>query len=82
MSIGLITISKYHRDVTGKILKAMLNPNSTKQVNSVFSSPELLSYCDHFLSVVRPCVRPLTFSNDFSSETAEPILLKFHMEPP
>ena len=31
---------------------------------------------------VRPCVRPLTFSNDFSSETAEPILLKFHMEPP
>ena len=31
---------------------------------------------------VRPCVRQLTFSNDFSSETAEPILLKFHMEPP
>ena len=31
---------------------------------------------------VRPCVRPLTFSNDFSSETAEPILLKFHVEPP
>ena len=27
-------------------------------------------------------VRPLTFSNDFSSEAAEPILLKFHMEPP
>ena len=22
---------------------------------------------------VRPCVRPLTFSNDFSSEAAEPI---------
>ena len=31
---------------------------------------------------VRPCVRPLTFSNDFSSEDAEPISLKFHMEPP
>ena len=31
---------------------------------------------------VRPSVRPLTFSNDFSSEAAEPILLKFHMEPP
>ena len=31
---------------------------------------------------VRPCVRPLTFSNDFSSEAPEPILLKFHMEPP
>ena len=31
---------------------------------------------------VRPCVRPLTFSNNFSSEAAEPILLKFHMEPP
>ena len=24
----------------------------------------------------------LTFSNDFSSEAAEPILLKFHIEPP
>ena len=34
------------------------------------------------LFVRRPSVRPLTFSNDFSSETAEPILLKFHMEPP
>ena len=42
------------------------------------------------LLVCRPCVppsvsasvRPLTFSNDFSSEAAEPILLKFHMEPP
>ena len=33
-----------------------------------------MSYCDHFSSVVRPCVRPLTFSNDFSSEAAEPIL--------
>ena len=33
-------------------------------------------------SSVRPCVRPLTFSNDFSSEAAEPILLRFHMEPP
>ena len=29
---------------------------------------------------VRPCIRPLTFSNDFSSEAAEQILLKFHME--
>ena len=27
-------------------------------------------------------VRPLTFSNDFSSEAVEPILFKFHMEPP
>ena len=45
-----------------------------------------MSYCDHFASVVRPffrpCVCPLTFSNDFSSEAPEPILLKFHMEPP
>ena len=40
-----------------------------------------MSYCDHFLSI-RPSVRPLTFSNDFSSEATEPILLKFHMEPP
>ena len=30
---------------------------------------------------VRSSVRPLTFSNDFPSEAAEPILLKFHMEP-
>ena len=35
--------------------------------------------CDHFSSVVVPA---LTFSNDFSSDAAEPILLKFHMEPP
>ena len=34
------------------------------------------------LFIRRPCVRPLTFSYDFSSEAAEPILLKFHMEPP
>ena len=34
------------------------------------------------LFVRRPSVRLLTFSNDFSSEAAEPILLKFHMEPP
>ena len=27
-------------------------------------------------------VRPLTFSDDFSSEAAEPILLKFNVEPP
>ena len=33
-------------------------------------------------SSVRPPVRPLTFSNDFSSEASEPILLKFNMEPP
>ena len=28
-------------------------------------------------STVRLCIRRLTFSNDFSSEAAEPILLKF-----
>ena len=33
-----------------------------------------MSYCDHFSSVVRPAVRPLTFSNNFSSEASEPIL--------
>ena len=38
--------------------------------------------CPSIRPSVRPCVRPLKFSNDFSSETAEPILLKFHMEPP
>ena len=41
-----------------------------------------MSYCDHFSSVVRASIRPLTLSNDFSSEAAEPILLKFHMESP
>ena len=44
-----------------------------------------MSYNDHFLSIVCPSMHssicPLTFSNDFS-EAAEPILLKFHMEPP
>ena len=33
-------------------------------------------------SVVRPSVRPSTFSNIFSSETTGPIELKFHMETP
>ena len=33
--------------------------------------------------VVRPSVRrPSTISNDFSSETAGPIVTKFHIEPP
>ena len=41
-----------------------------------------MNYSDSFLSVVRPSVRLFTFSNDFSSEAAEPIKLKFHMEPP
>ena len=33
------------------------------------------------ITVCPSCIRPLTFSNDFS-EAAEPILHKFHMEPP
>ena len=37
-----------------------------------------MSYSAHFLSDVRLSVHPLTFSNDFSSEATEPILLKFH----
>ena len=42
-----------------------------------------MSYSDHFLSFVsHQSVRLLTFSNDFSSEAAEPILLNFHIEPP
>ena len=45
-----------------------------------------ISYSDHFLSVIRPPVHssicPLTFSNDFPSEAAELILLKFQMELP
>ena len=40
-----------------------------------------MSYSDHFLSVVRPSVSPLTFSNDFFSEASETILRKFYMEP-
>ena len=39
----------------------------------------MITFCS---SSVRPCVRPLTFSNDFSSKAAKPILLKYHMDPP
>ena len=39
------------------------------------------SYSDHFLSVIHASLHPLTFSNDFSFEAAEPVLHKFHMEP-
>ena len=56
------------------------------------SMPELCLFLAHLsfaqdellwsLFVRSPYVRPLTFSNDFSSVAAEPILLKFHMEPP
>ena len=48
----------------------------------VFSSPELCSGRAVVITFRPSSVRPLTFSNDFSSEAAEPILLKFHMEPP
>ena len=34
------------------------------------------------LFVCHPSVHLLTFLNHFSSEAPEPILLKFHMEPP
>ena len=37
---------------------------------------------DFLSSSVRPSMRPLTFSNSFSSEAAELILLYIHMEPP
>ena len=47
----------------------------------MFSMRRVNMKTDHFSSV-GPCIRPLTFSNDFSSEAAKPILLKFHMEPP
>ena len=40
----------------------------------------LIKMINHILFVCAS-VRPLTFSNDFSSEATEPILLKFHMEP-
>ena len=40
----------------------------------------MITFCP---SSVRPVVRPsVNTFNDFSSEAAEPILLKFHMEPP
>ena len=37
-----------------------------------------MSYSEHFLSCVHLCVHPVTFSNDYPSEAAQPILLKFH----
>ena len=46
-------------------------------LNVPFRAMLRMSYSDHF-----PCVCPLTFSNDFSSEAPEAILLKFHLEPP
>ena len=46
-----------------------------------FAQDELLWSLFVRLSV-RQSVCPLTFSDYFSSEAAEPILLKFHMEPP
>ena len=52
----------------------------------LFSLLELCSgraiMMDLLSSSVRLSVRPLTFSNNFSSEAAEPILLYFHMESP
>ena len=43
-----------------------------------FSSP----FCQSSVRPsVRPSVCPLTFSNDFSYEAAEPVLFKFHMKP-
>ena len=58
----------------------------------IFSSPEpkahreLIGYPwirrPSSSSVRRPSVRPFTFSNVFSSETAWPIKAKFYLEPP
>ena len=60
--------------------------NHQFSADDIFSSPELCSgwaiVITFHPSSVRPCVCLLTFSNDYSSEAAEPILLKFHMEPP
>ena len=51
-------------------------PDQTEQMlrlmYALISSPELFR---------RLSVRSLTFSKDFSSETAEPVLRKFHVEP-
>ena len=41
-----------------------------------------MNYSDIFHLPVCASVHPLTFSNDFSSEAPEAILLKFHLEPP
>ena len=55
---------------------------SSKVVQAIMIRQKI--YSNHFLSFVHasipPCVHPLTFLNDFSSEAPEPILLKFHME--
>ena len=41
-----------------------------------------MNYCPMNFSSVRSSVRSsVNILNDFSSEAAEPILLKFHMEP-
>ena len=46
------------------------------------SSPELCSGWAIVITFRPSSIRPLTFSNDFSSEAPEPILLRFHIEPP
>ena len=62
-----------------------MNQMTSEKYLNFFSSPELCSgwaIVITFRPSVRPYVRLLTFSNDFSSEAAEPILLKFHLQPP
>ena len=63
----------------------LAQPRFTCPKIDILSSPELCSgwaIVITFHLCVRPCVRLSTFSNNFSSEAAEPILLKIHMEPP
>ena len=55
-------------DFSDSIAACGIKVDICKQLNEPFSSPA--------------SVRLLTFSNDFSSEAAEPILLKFNMERP
>ena len=69
---------------TGDNMYEMSNLLSGKNC-LLFSLLELCSgraiMMDLLSSSVRLSMRPLTFSNNNSSEAAEPILLYFHMEP-
>ena len=65
-----------------EMLQDTLSAPHMLKTDVIFSSPELCSGWAIVITFRPSSIRPLTFSNDFSSEAAEPILLKFHMEPP
>ena len=88
-------IKRILQSYSSTIIKTLLHTSKSNDISGsmslaflLFSSPEpkaprwAISIPVTPASVVRPSVRPSTFSNIFSSETTGPIELKFHMETP